>query len=63
MERTCPPDHIEYLSEMLAENALTLHDFMHPGCVGIQKFRCGDHWHIGHAPGTRHMCPQVGSPA
>lgn len=44
----CPPDHMEYLSQMLADNAVTLHSFTHPGCTGIRAFECGDHWHIGH---------------
>lgn len=57
---TCPPDHLEYLSQMLADNAVILHKMIHPTCVGIQAFPCGDHWHIGHATGTRDKClPRV----
>lgn len=48
MELRCPPRHVEYLSQMLADNAMTLHSFIHPGCPGTDRWECGDHWHIGH---------------
>lgn len=53
----CPPDHLPYLSEMLAANAATLHSFIHPGCPGIDTFECGDHWHIGHSKINKAECP------
>lgn len=44
----CPPDHDEYPSEFVAENAATLHRWIAVGCELIEAFPCGDHWHIGH---------------
>jgi hypothetical protein len=44
----CPAGHTVYLSEMVADNAVTLHQFKHPQCTSIQRFSCGDHFHIGH---------------
>ena len=45
----CPPGHLVYDSEMLAENAVTLHQLSLPDCPGgIHVFPCGDHFHIGH---------------
>lgn len=59
----CPPDHTEYLSRMLAENAATLHSFIHPECPGIQAFRCQDHFHIGHRGNDKALCPPSARPA
>lgn len=48
-ERSCPEGkHIEYLSQMLADNAVILHKFLSPTCDTIVAFECGDHFHIGH---------------
>ncbi len=44
----CPPKHVEYLSEGLALNAVTLHKMRNPNCEGAEWFPCGDHFHIGH---------------
>lgn len=38
-----------YLSEMLADNAAILHGWGFPTCAGVTVYRCGDHWHYGHA--------------
>lgn len=58
-DRVCPPGHVEYPSEMVANNAVTLHMFVHPGCTKIEAFECGDHWHIGHhSPLDKANCPQ-----
>lgn len=42
------PEHLEYDSQMLAENAAALHLIEFPHCGGIVAFPCGSHWHIGH---------------
>lgn len=44
----CPREHVEYGSQMLADNAITLHLMRCPWCVSIEVFACGDHFHIGH---------------
>lgn len=44
----CHVDKVEYLSQMLAENAVVLHQLSAPECTTIQAFPCGDHFHIGH---------------
>jgi hypothetical protein len=41
-------DKVEYLSNMLADNAVELHHFSAPECTTIAAYPCGDHWHIGH---------------
>lgn len=46
--RPCPPKHTVYLSQMVADNAVTLHRFQNPDCTSITTFPCGDHFHIGH---------------
>lgn len=47
--RDCPEGkHVAYLSQMLADNAVTLHLMLSPTCTTIQAFECGDHFHIGH---------------
>lgn len=44
----CPREHVAYGSQMLADNAVTLHLMRCPWCVSIEAFACGDHFHIGH---------------
>lgn len=44
----CPSDHTTYLSQAVADNAVTLHLFKSPHCTTINAFPCGDHFHIGH---------------
>lgn len=46
--RPCPANHTEYLSQSVADNAVTLHQFKSPDCTDIRAFPCGDHFHIGH---------------
>lgn len=41
-------DKVDYLSQMLAENAVQLHKLSAPECTTIAAYQCGDHWHIGH---------------
>lgn len=41
-------EKVAYLSEFVANNAAELHRMSHPGCVEIDAYACGDHWHIGH---------------
>ncbi len=55
--KECPPGHVEYASLMLARNASTLHSMIHPECVGVEPFKCKDHWHIGHQGNTKALCP------
>lgn len=45
----CHVDKVEYLSQMLADNAVELHRLAAPECTTIQAFPCGDHWHLGHS--------------
>lgn len=42
-------DKVEYLSQMLADNAVELHHFSAPECTTIGAYPCGDHFHIGHS--------------
>ena len=51
----CPPRHVEYLSAMLADNAVVLHGIANPSCQGFAAFPCGDHYHVGHTS------PEVGN--
>ena len=44
----CPPDHVAYGCQQMADNAVTLHGIAYPFCEGIRAFPCGDHFHIGH---------------
>ncbi|WP_374457727.1 hypothetical protein [Nocardioides sp.] len=41
-------EKVDYLSQMLADNAVELHKLTAPGCTTIAAYPCGDHWHIGH---------------
>lgn len=41
-------DKVEYLSQMLADNAVELHRMSAPDCTTITAYPCGDHWHLGH---------------
>lgn len=34
MRETCPPNHAEYLSQTLADNAVILHKMKNPTCEG-----------------------------
>lgn len=57
----------KWWSRMLADNAATLHTWLHQGCGLIDVYECGDHWHIGHrrtaaGPG-RFTCPPADRPA
>lgn len=40
--------HVDYLSQMLADNAVTIHQLRHPNCGGFHSFPHGDHFHVGH---------------
>lgn len=44
----CPPGHTAYLSQTVAENAVTLHQMAFRHCGGYAPWPCGDHWHVGH---------------
>lgn len=44
----CTVEKVEYLSQMVAENAVALHKLSAPECTTIAAYPCGDHWHIGH---------------
>ena len=44
----CHVEKVEYLSQMLADNAVELHHLSCPDCTTIGAFPCEDHWHIGH---------------
>lgn len=48
----CPPSHVVYLSQSLADNAVTLHAMSRPHCAAYNAFVCGDHWHAGHPDKT-----------
>lgn len=48
MPDVCPPNHTEYGSEFLGNNAVTLHRMKNPYCEGVMMFPCGDHFHVGH---------------
>lgn len=41
-------EKVDYLSQMLAENAAELHKLSAPECTTIAAYPCGDHFHIGH---------------
>lgn len=49
----CPPRHVTYDSQALAENAATLHHWAYPGCPGFKAWRHDDHWHVGHTSSKR----------
>lgn len=44
----CQAEKVEYLSQMLADNAVQLHKLSAPDCTTIAAYACGDHYHIGH---------------
>lgn len=44
----CHVEKVEYLSQMTADNAVTLHQLSCPDCTTIAAYPCGDHFHIGH---------------
>ena len=44
----CPDGHTVYLSQMLADNAVTLHRIRDAHCPAYSAFPHGDHWHVGH---------------
>lgn len=47
----CAVDKVEYLSQMLADNAAELHKLSAPDCTTIAAYQCPhdpEHWHIGH---------------
>lgn len=44
----CTVEKVEYLSQMLADNAVQLHKLSSPGCTTIEAYPCGDHYHLGH---------------
>jgi len=37
-EPICPPGHVEYPSQMLADNAVTLHYLLYANCKGYNAF-------------------------
>lgn len=39
--------HVEYASEMLARNMVTIHELADQ-CTAFHHWPCGDHWHVGH---------------
>ena len=56
----CPPNHVSYLSSMLADNAVTLHGYANPHCQGFMAFACGDHHHVGHtSPEVGNRCKAI----
>lgn len=64
-----PPndEKVPYWSQACADNAVWLHKTLHRDpegneCALIEAYRCGDHWHIGHARTTgglrgQRVCP------
>lgn len=42
-------EKVDYLSQMLADNAVVLHGLSAPDCTTIAAYRCGDHGHLGHS--------------
>ena len=62
-DRECEtPGHFRYDSEMLANNAVTLHRLASPDCEGIYAFPCMDHFHIGHRKPSQSARCKASSP-